>query len=360
MDASELEAAILADLDAAAPYSVYADWLEQQGDPRGELIQVQLARETSSDPELETRERELLAAHANAWLGGLLDYPLGPVDPVEVTWRRGFVHGATVKTSYQSDDAAFLYRNLASRPVARFLRDLCLGAACSHHGDPPDDVSILEALRDCPLPALRSLSIDCLGRELSWTHVGDVSIANASLRELESLEIVTGRMTLGEIDLPNLRTLRLETGGLPAHVLESIAAASWPALETLVIFFGTDNYGGTCTEQHVRPILEGANLPRLTTLALCNGTFADELVPLVARSAILPRLRRLDLSKGTMGADGAKTLLRHARAFTHLEALDLSENYLPADACKRLARPGVNVSSQKIEGDYGRYVTVSE
>ena len=360
MDATELEAAILADPDSPAGYSVYADWLEQQGDPHGELIHVQLARETSSDPELVVRERELLAAHANKLLGGLLEYPLGPADPLEVEWRRGFVHRATVKTSYESNDGAYLYRELATRPVARFLRELCLGAGCSYNGRPPDDTSILEALRDCPLPLLRSLSIDCLGRELSWTHVGDLSIASESLRGLEALEIVTGRMTLGAIDLPMLRTLRIETGGLPAHVLDSIAAASWPALETLVIFLGTENYGGTCTEQHVRPILEGKNLPRLTTLALCNGTFADELVPLVARSAILPRLRRLDLSKGTMGPDGAKTLLRHPQAFAHLEALDLSENYLPPGVCARLASPTVDVAGQKIEGEYGRYVTVSE
>jgi uncharacterized protein (TIGR02996 family) len=360
MDPSELEAAILADPDSPAGYSVYADWLEQQGDPHGELINVQLARETSSDPELATRERELLAAHANKLLGGLLDYPLGPADPVEVDWRRGFVFRATVKTSYESNDGAFIYRELAARPVARFLRELCLGAGCSYGGRPPDDTSILEALRDCPLPLLRSLSIDCLGRELSWTHVGDLSIANESLRGLESLEIVTGRMTLGAIDLPNLRTLRLETGGLPAHVLESIAAASWPALETLVIYFGTEDYGGTCTHRDVLPILEGANLPRLTTLALCNGTFADELVPLVVRSAILPRLHKLDLSKGTMGEAGGERLVRHADAFAHLAALDLSENYLPPAICAKLVSPTVDVSGQKIEGDYGRYVTVSE
>ena len=360
MDASELEAAILADPEAVAPYSVYADWLEQQGDPRGELIHVQLARENDPDPALVEREGELLAEHANRWLGGLLDYPLGPPNALEVTWRRGFVHSATVKTSYESNDGAFLYRELAARPVARFLRELCLGAGCSYGGRPPDDVSILEALRDCPLPLLRALEINCLGRELSWTHVGDISIANASLRGLESLEIVTGRMTLGAIDLPNLRTLRLETGGLPEHVLEDIAAASWPALETLVIYFGIEDYGGSCTARDVMPILEGKNLPRLTTLALCNGTFADELVPLIASSPILPCLRRLDLSKGTMGEVGAEALLRHREEFAHLEALDLTENYLPDDARLQLARPGFDVSAQKTEGEWGRFVTVSE
>lgn len=39
-----------------------------------------------------------------------------------------------------------------------------------------------------------------------------------------------GRLTLGKIDRPKLRSLRIETGGLRAHALESIAAAAWPEL----------------------------------------------------------------------------------------------------------------------------------
>src|SRR5688572_15486077 len=38
---AELEAAIAADPDQPEPYLVYADWLQSQDDPRGELIVVQ-------------------------------------------------------------------------------------------------------------------------------------------------------------------------------------------------------------------------------------------------------------------------------------------------------------------------------
>ncbi len=52
---------------------IYADYLEERGDPRGELIRVQceLARLGVEDPllpELTAREEELLAAHAEDWL----------------------------------------------------------------------------------------------------------------------------------------------------------------------------------------------------------------------------------------------------------------------------------------------------
>src|SRR5262245_55829511 len=51
-----------------APRRVYADWLTDHGDPRGEFIAVQceLAGLTDADPrwpELKARERDLLEAH---------------------------------------------------------------------------------------------------------------------------------------------------------------------------------------------------------------------------------------------------------------------------------------------------------
>ena len=59
---------------------VYADQLQLAGDPRGELIALQLA---ARDPE---RQRELVAAHGRTWLG-----PLAPlVDLEDCRFERGF------------------------------------------------------------------------------------------------------------------------------------------------------------------------------------------------------------------------------------------------------------------------------
>ena len=44
-----LEARIAEDLDALEPYLIYADWLQERGDPRGELITMQILMETA-DP----------------------------------------------------------------------------------------------------------------------------------------------------------------------------------------------------------------------------------------------------------------------------------------------------------------------
>src|SRR5262249_39601743 len=68
-----LEAAIAEDPDDLASHAAYADYLVEQGDPRGEFIQVQFALEsvTTTDQrrqELQAREKDLLAAHEAEWL----------------------------------------------------------------------------------------------------------------------------------------------------------------------------------------------------------------------------------------------------------------------------------------------------
>src|SRR5262245_8637123 len=71
-----LEAALADNLDDVAAHMAYADLLSEEGDPRGEFIQVQLALEDERLPRqdrkrLQEREKALLAAHERDWLGDL-------------------------------------------------------------------------------------------------------------------------------------------------------------------------------------------------------------------------------------------------------------------------------------------------
>jgi uncharacterized protein (TIGR02996 family) len=95
--------AILDAPDDDTPRLIYADWLIDQGNPRGEFIHVQcrLARMDSSDPQrpqLEQRERDLLRRHQDEWLG--------QVRPLVSRWtfRRGFL-----------DEVAVLARTFAAQ-----------------------------------------------------------------------------------------------------------------------------------------------------------------------------------------------------------------------------------------------------
>jgi uncharacterized protein (TIGR02996 family) len=66
---------------------VYADWLLQQGDPRGELIALQLA--PSPSRESRRRAEALLAAHGKRWLGALAPLVWWSGER-GVVWERGF------------------------------------------------------------------------------------------------------------------------------------------------------------------------------------------------------------------------------------------------------------------------------
>ena len=75
---------------------MYADWLTEHGNPRGEFIRVQceLARSAEGDPRrflLEKRERELLELHEDEWRGPFQQrqqYPAVAQFPIDVKERR--------------------------------------------------------------------------------------------------------------------------------------------------------------------------------------------------------------------------------------------------------------------------------
>lgn len=88
---AELIAEILAAPDDDAPRMIYADWLEEHGSPRAELVRVQWERAHThqSDPRwkrLDARATALMKRHEREWLGAL--QPLVSADP---TFYRGLV-----------------------------------------------------------------------------------------------------------------------------------------------------------------------------------------------------------------------------------------------------------------------------
>jgi uncharacterized protein (TIGR02996 family) len=67
---SALLAAIVANPDDDAPRSVYADFLQERVDPRGEFSALELAHAAGHvTRERLLRERELIAQHGTTWAG---------------------------------------------------------------------------------------------------------------------------------------------------------------------------------------------------------------------------------------------------------------------------------------------------
>jgi uncharacterized protein (TIGR02996 family) len=82
-DEAALIAAIRAAPDDDAPRLVYADWLTERGDPRGELITLQCR--AGEEPDAVDRVRTLLREHGVAWRRHL------PPSVRDSTFARGFL-----------------------------------------------------------------------------------------------------------------------------------------------------------------------------------------------------------------------------------------------------------------------------
>ncbi|MFC4604179.1 STM4015 family protein [Rhodococcus kronopolitis] len=203
------------------------------------------------------------------------------------------------------------------------------------------------------LPALRSLflgdmtSEDC---EISWIVQSDVTALLTAFPRLEHLGIRGGsQLTMTPVQHENLRSLVIETGGLPADVVRAVAASDLPALTDLELWLGTEEYGADSSVEDLAPILSGEKLPRLTRLALSNSDQQDAVAAAVAAAPILPRLRALDLSKGVLLDAGGEALLA-GQSLIHLESLDLHHNYL-SDGLRERLRAALEPSGVRLNLD---------
>jgi uncharacterized protein (TIGR02996 family) len=367
----ELEAAILEAPIAVEGYLVYGDWLQAQGDPRGELIALQhaLFRAVESSGgdgltqsawseearELERKVADVLRTHRGVLLGH------GLAEAVEQgmlreRWHLGFIHGASVETAGDDDPKALSVEEtlglLLAHPSARFLQELTLGPVCGLSGH--DFQPHIRIIAKAAPRALRTLLVgdfDAPGNDwpISSSLVGDLTSLYPALPQLRSLQLVGTGIGLGDIDLPELREFRLESTALSLEAVRSIARASWPKLERLEVWFGSRASGAEGGVDDLQPLLGARGMPELRHLGLCNAEFTDALCEALPESKVLKQLRTLDLSKGTMTDAGAEKLVANATAFAHLQRLDVTQNQIGARAAERLAKlcPDVQFGYQR-------------
>lgn len=82
LELRSLEQSLVDNPDDVATHAAYADYLAEQGDPRGEFAQHQLALEDESRPKIERArlaiaEDKLLVKHAREWLGAAGKFLVG-------------------------------------------------------------------------------------------------------------------------------------------------------------------------------------------------------------------------------------------------------------------------------------------
>ncbi len=240
--------------DDDVPRLIYADWLEEQGDPRGEFVRVECALASmpvkdGRRPALRARRQQLLAAHRDAWLG--------PLRPLAYHWefRRGFPEEVTADALHFVEHAGRIF---AAAPV-RLARLLHGGMAVG-------------ALAGC-----RFL------RRLHALHLTDNGLGNGGLRAL-----------LASPHLAGLRCLRLgnnELGDEGAVLLAgAVGLAGLTSLNLSRNAIGDEGAAALAGSRH---------LGNLTALDLGNNRVHDAGARALA--AGLPVLATLDLSNPAGG-----------------------------------------------------------
>lgn len=382
----DLEAAIAANPLDREPYSVFADWLQQQGDPRGELMSLQLA---GKDAEAEA----VLAKSEDYFLGPLTAhktvYDEGGSNSVSslrtpeqeeawqgthrqaFRWKNGFIHYLRLShDEYQpgagfDGDLAEVLGQVLEHPSGRYIVE----ASFQSNGDPNEDnlQSLIDVLAAKAPPTLRKLTFGDNIDQISWHHTGDLGNLWAGVPNLQTLEIETGELEVGTVVAPKLERAVIITGGLTASCARGLATAQFPNIQHLEIYYGDPNYGGNATIEDVMPLLERGDLAKLRYLGLKNAMFANELARLVPRAKVTQSLETLDLSLGAMTDEGAKYLAESAPALAHLKTLNLNRNFLTSAGidlvkkiCPNVLTEGQEKPYERSNGELRYFVSVAE
>jgi uncharacterized protein (TIGR02996 family) len=255
-----LFATVLRDPNDDALRQVWADALQERGDPRGELIAIQIAcAGRRLNPQQDKRVRSLIAKHTRAWLGPLDDvimrraglvFDRGVIASCQIQIKSldalalaiGHPLWSTVRKIWFCDRYAWDARivSLLVHPSFRVLDDVtCIGVhnvfgALAAHDRPlpfssvwtvddtwrARDASALLAgpAGDAPaLPALRRLGFTITALDSSWIF------RLPMVQRLETLGL-TVEESVGDClrraeTLPALRTLELRPKWTPSHGL---------------------------------------------------------------------------------------------------------------------------------------------
>ncbi len=342
--------AIAADPDDDAVRLVYADWLSERGDPRGELIQLELALAAMDDFDerkkaTTARIAELSEAHAAAWLAPFARLNLRGV---RFTLDRGVVGGVAGTAKTLAAAGAAIVRGaplvssvaieigdrdlapLAGSPLLAKIRELQL-----HHFTPvrpthwetlavpevraitlssvaagPDDLGALFA----QTPGLRALVLS--GCRLNKGAIEGLARGSFALRRVELPAHELGSR-LGELLGPHpLEILRIAGNPIGAAGL----AALRPALRNLTIL---DLRGCDLASADVATLFEPGVLGPVVELYLGGAPLDDALIARLVAWPGATRLRRLNLGSARL-SDRAARILADAPSLAGLRSLVMS------------------------------------
>jgi uncharacterized protein (TIGR02996 family) len=346
----ELEAAIIANPDDVDAWQVYFDWLQTQGDPWGERGNLALARDKAkgaAKTKLTKQIAEYDQANGEAMYGKTLLALMKKEDfdqVAKLSDRYGFIWSATVKSpefEWKGTAPNTVLGALVKSPAARLLSEINIGLMDWEY--PVNLQSGIEAISKAgKLEGLRNLFVGDFEypdeQEISWVEVGKVGKVLPVAPNLRELHVRGGSIDLGKLEHDTLETLLIETGGLPKGAVGSIGKCQLPALTSMEVWFGRDEYGGTGNVKQLADLFKGKGVPKLKHLGLRNCEWEDDIAVALTKSDVLAQLETVDLSMGTMHGDGVEAIIANPAKYKHLKRLDVSENFLSEDQVARLKK----------------------
>jgi uncharacterized protein (TIGR02996 family) len=363
-----LEEAIALNFEDVAAHAAYADLLMEEGDPRGEYVQLRLFLEDENRPVAQLREAreraaELYRRHEEEWLGDLAPFLVNPnrsvpepVAPnVEFTYRRGWVSELHV----QEVHGAFL-TVLADAPQVRMLQKLTLADLRRRDGF----TSLAPLIGSPYLGAVKSFT---LGDEESFapvavgTGVVDLLQAMPVITEINLLAQDVETERLFSLKLPRLRRLRVDfASDYPLGILggnQSFGRLTHLLLDSHDTYFrwlaggsGTAPVPASLRETELCGLVYTRCLSKLTHLRLRVGGLNDECCHAIAHSGMVRRLKWLDLRNGDITDAGAEALA-NCRDLTNLEWLDVGGNQLTPVGIGLLTSRDIRVQYDSQRGD---------
>lgn len=181
-----------------------------------------------------------LPAHTFPGPGGRTD---DLPDPEAFAWR-------VTSDVYDADeDWTKAFARFCSAVDTTRVRALIVGAwQEAYDTDPSDVIEALVAARD-RFPALRAVFLgDMVGEEceISWINQTDVTPLLAAYPALEEFGVRGGSgLRFPAVSHRALRSLVIETGGLPAEVVRGVGGSDLPALVHLDLWLGTPSTAAT-------------------------------------------------------------------------------------------------------------------
>lgn len=293
-------AAIAAAPDDDAPRLMYADWLMERGDPRGEFIRYQVT--AAGLPAGDPRRKQLTRAadaiflpHREEWQAALRE-----LGASEVKWERGFPSTIDIAADHFIRGGEQILANapvvrariLGPCPTAEFARcpHLSRLTHLTFEANPIDAEGVGHLAASPHVRTLRSLTL--------WRN----DVGPEGTRHIAASPYLT-----------NLTHLTLDWCGIETVGAEALAARPTSSKLTHLSLQRND-----LRDSGARYIATSPHFRNLTGLHLSGNHIGNEGAGYLATSPHMTNLVHLDLSQNDIGSEGVRAIA----ASRHLKNLD--------------------------------------